>query len=73
MSEESKTKVKPETVKRVPKPRLKKGATLELRGFPYPITDALLQGPKGWMHIKAIQNWEKAYGAQVLGTLIIMD
>lgn len=69
MSEET----KPKAAKQAPKPRLKKGSTLELRGFPYPITDALLQGPHGSLHIRAIQNWEKENNAQVLGKLIVMD
>jgi hypothetical protein len=64
---------KPKAAKAAPKPRLKKGSVLELRGFPYPITDELLQGPHGSLHIRSIQNWERENNAGVLGTLIVMD
>ena len=64
---------KPKAAKQAPKPRLKKGTVLELRGFPYPITDELLQGPHGSLHIRSIQNWERENNAQVLGKLIVMD
>lgn len=57
--------------KRVPK--LKKGASLVLRGFPYTITNELLAGKAGDKHIRAIQNWEKENDVQVIGTLIVTD
>lgn len=72
MSEETRTKR--QEVKPGPKlPRLKRGAFIELGGFPYPITNELLQGPKGEMHIRAIQNWERENNMRVLGTLIVTD
>lgn len=52
--------------------QLAKGATLELVGFPYPITNELLQGPKFDLHIRAIQNFEAERGVEVLGKLVIL-
>lgn len=51
---------------------LAKGKTLELSGFPYPITEELLNGPKGSLHLRAIQNYEAERGFAVLGTLITL-
>lgn len=58
-----------------PKPKkyqLAKGASLELVGFPYPITNELLQSPKAHLHIRAIQNFEAERGIEVLGKLVVL-
>ena len=64
-----------ETTKQ-PKPvryQLKRGHVLELRGFPYPITNELLAGPVADKHIHAIQNFERENpGVTVLGELIVL-
>lgn len=68
MSDEKPTKA-PKAIK----PRLAKGSSLELRDFPYAITNEMLQGPNSAKLIKHIQNWEAENGARVLGKLIVMD
>jgi len=68
MSEEIKPKASPKALRY----QLAKGTTLELRGFPYALTDALLCGKSADNHIKAIQNWETENNAKVLGTLIVL-
>lgn len=68
MSEKETTKA-PKAVK----PRLAKGHSLELRDFPYAITNEMLQGPNSAKLIKHIQNWEAENDVKVLGRMIVMD
>lgn len=67
MSEKETTKA-PKAVK----PRLAKGHDLNLRNFPYAITNEMLQGPNSAKLIKHIQNWEAENGIPVLGNMIVM-
>jgi len=49
-----------------------KGKSLHFPGFPYAITEELLNSPRGSLHLHAIQNYEAERGVQILGTLITL-
>lgn len=52
--------------------QLVKGGSLVLVGFPYPITNELLQGPNAHKFIRHIQNFEAERGVQILGVSIVL-
>ena len=64
MSEEKKTKAL--------KYQIAKGYSLTFPGFPYTITNELLQGPHGDKHVVALQNYEKERDVTIFGKLIVL-
>ena len=64
MNEDTKGKAK--------KYQLASGHRLHLRGFPFELTNELLQGPAADLHIRHIQNWEAENNVQVIGKMIVL-
>lgn len=49
-----------------------KGKSLHFPGFPYAVTEEMLNAPRGAMCIRHIQNYEAERGVKILGTLITL-